>query len=188
MYELPPGAKPQVEMRVFSNGWAGADVEKQITAAVAGWNLGYQANMVSINAEFELCSPGTVVPLFPRLGELRILQPHVRIVAGLPLPPAGTLAKLYDDIVVSDRKWTEQLVGKPSRQEKRVALRTWAVALLVASSIKTIDAMREVCNILRVAEVTAVQFTGDRQRLVERVPEAQPYLYSKPPRAPLRDR
>jgi hypothetical protein len=182
-------------MRVFSNRWTGVDVEKRITSYVSdAQHSGGRDDRVEprpetslesvvIDVTFSFSPAGTeVTHPAPTIGVLKIAAPHIVVVVGLPLPPAGTIANLYDNNVRRERQWHERLTGAPVRQEKHVALRTWATGLLVASGCKTRDAMRDVCAIIGEDEVTQVQFTEDRLRLVERVPEAKPFLYAKPPR------
>jgi hypothetical protein len=103
--------------------------------------------------------------------------PYVEVLVPLPMPPPGTIAREYDAMVREQHAWHEQLPGGISKyQEKEVAIRTWAVGLLMASGRRHRDAMRDVCAVGVLAEVSQSCFGGDRRRLLERVPEARPYL------------
>ncbi len=192
------GSATRVELRVFSSGWTGAVVEQRIQSYIANptlaesWGERFEprpkrpAQSVSVHVDFRFVAAGAEVDVY-RLNSsgsstLPLALPHVLVHVGLPLPAPGIVAGLYDAVVIGDKKWNAALLGNANRQEKRVALRTWAVGLLLAAGRKVDTAMREVCAALQEPEVTQVQFVEDRRRLVERVPEAQPYLYQRPPR------
>jgi len=187
----------RVELRVFSNRWSGAGVEQNIVSYLTDlerrandgirelWFKPGESEVIRVAFTFVPTGSEATKP-FRSLA--RFALPHIVVVIGLPLPAAGTIAKLYNEIVLEKRQWGELLTGVPTQQEKRVALRTWAVGLLVGRGHGTIKAMREVCTVLGTPEVTSVQFTDDRRRLIERVPEAQPFLYNKPPRSPAQPR
>lgn len=188
------GLETRVELRVFSSAWSGAEAERRIQAYIQGplfsdgWGGRFDPQpprppeSVTVRVAFRFVAAHTEGDLFRPTGRPPLAHPHVLIDAGLPLPPSGTLAFLYDSIVRRERQWHLALAGAANRQEKRVALRTWAVGLLVASGRSTIDAIHDVCAALGEPEVTQVQFTEDRGRLIERVPEALSFLYAKPPR------
>lgn len=184
-----------VELRVTSAAWSGAAVEQRIrsyidTPQVAdNWGRRFDPSpprpkgSVSVRADFQLVTPGDdSCSLDSVFGRAPLALPHILVWVGLPLPAAGVLASLYESVVIGDKKWNLELQGVANRQERRVALRTWAVGLLVAGGRKTNLAMAEVCALLGEPEVTQVQFTEDRRRLVERVPEAKPFLYQRTPR------
>jgi hypothetical protein len=182
----------RVELLVFSNRWTGADIEERIRSYITDPNRGIdddgrrcwfgQAESIFVRVAFTFVPAGNAAPT-PFRSFRRFVRPHVVVVVGAPFPPAGTIAKLYDDNVVAKEQWDKLLAGTPKQQEKRVALRTWAVGLLVGSGHRTARAIRDVSDVLGEEEISQVQFTEDRRRLVERVPEAQPFLYAKPPRS-----
>jgi hypothetical protein len=190
------GWEDRIELRVLSNRWTGADVEARIIAYVAGPDSGYgdwqkrpwleaesSTESAVVRVAFAFAPAGSQsIGLALHVEPPTLALPHVIVTVAPPFPPPGTIATLYDDIVLRQRRWHERLAGIPTRQEKRVALRTWAIGLLVGAGRKTALAIREVSAILGEDEISQVQFTEDRHRLVERVPEAQPFLYAKPPR------
>jgi hypothetical protein len=185
----------------LSNRWTGADVEERIVAYLTDPQYGHgdwsrrlwfgptaSTESVVVRVAFEFAPAGSeVIDVFPRSEPLKFVQPHVVVTVAPPLPPAGTIAKLYDDIVLAQRQWHKDLAGAPTQQEKRVALRTWAIGLLVGAKRKTSYAISDVCEALGENWISEVQFTKDRRRLVERVPEAEQFLYDKPPRRPFAD-
>lgn len=198
----PPPSDAQedrVELRIVSNRWTGADVEERIMAYLkdpqfghGGWSRQHwpgtepSTDSMVVRVAFEFAPAGSeVFDMFRRSQPPTLALPHIVVTVAPPIPPAGAIAKLYDDIVLGQHRWHERLTGSPTRQEKRVALRTWAVGLLVGSGRKTSLAIRDVSEVLGEEEISQVQFTEDRRRLVELVPEAQPYLYAKPPRRSL---
>jgi hypothetical protein len=112
--------------------------------------------------------------------------PYVEVVIHRPAPPPGTLACDYEQVVRGEKQWHLTLPGGGTTQEKEVALRTWAVGLIMGAGIGFNAAMRQVCDRLDTPEVSQACFTSDRRRLVERVPEARPFLYArKEPPPPL---
>jgi len=189
--------------RVFSGAWDGAHVEGALRSAydeavdrAVGTALGEDESGetesagaaqsgasrapphggVSVQVDFSLVDD-------PRHADAAfgpaIRVPYVQVEVHLPLPPKGTIAREYDAIVRAHRRWHQLLPGGTSRQEKEVALRTWAVALLVAQGDRFPEAMRIVSMQAGVSEVSQARFGHDRQRLIERVPEAEPYLFAR---------
>jgi hypothetical protein len=190
------GWEERVKLRVFSNRWTGTDVEERIVSSVANPGTSYgdwmrrcwfgPEDVVAVRVAFEFAPAGTEVrDLDPSEEPLRLSLPHIIVTVAPPFPPAGAIARLYDDIVRGERQWHKRLAGAPTPQVKRVALRTWATGLLVGSGRKVDHAISDVCAVMNEPEVTSVQFTKDRLRLVARVPEAGRYVYDKPPRSPL---
>jgi len=105
--------------------------------------------------------------------------PFVLVTIPLPGPPAGVIAREYKALVCDQRGWHLGLPGGGTRQEKEVALRTWAVGLLMTHGMGFGEAMQIVCQGVGPVEVSQTRFGQDRKRLVERVPEAAPYLFAR---------
>lgn len=105
--------------------------------------------------------------------------PYVEVRIYLPLPPEGVLARQYDAVVRDRQQWHLALPGTTGAQDKEVALRTWAVGLLISDRRSFASAMREVHEAVGIPEVSQACFTADRKRLLERVPEARPYVYAR---------
>ena len=114
-------------------------------------------------------------------GAVRV--PCIEVVAHPPLPDAGDLARAYDEKAREANRLHESLPGRPTRREKEVALRTWAVGLLTAGGTDHKDAMRDIAKAMNREEVSQARFTEDRLNLLSRVPEATPYLYARGSRA-----
>jgi hypothetical protein len=105
--------------------------------------------------------------------------PFISVTLSLPLPPEGVIAHMYDTIVREQHKWHLELPGSESKQEKEVALRTWAVGLLQEGGDRFMDAMGAFASATGLIEVGQTRFGQDRARLLDRVPEAKPYLYAR---------
>ena len=105
----------------------------------------------------------------------------------LPFPPAGVIAILYDVIARDQHRWHERLPGEANRQQRRTAVRTWAVGLLVGAGVKTNLAIEKVAEVMGTDEDgsgdSQVRFIQTRKDLVARVPEAEAFLYA-PGKAP----
>lgn len=105
--------------------------------------------------------------------------PYVEVLVPYPPPPPGTVGREYDAVVRDRHQWHLLLPGAVSRQDKEVAVRTWAVGLLVGTGLRFGSAMRLVSHRCETPEVSQTRFTQDRKRLLERVPEATPYLFAR---------
>ena len=116
----------------------------------------------------------------PASTQLRVSQhelPFIMVTVALPAPPKGILALAYDGIVREQQRWHRELPGGASKQEKEVAIRTWAVGLLMADGMRAADALGVVATATNRHVVSHVRFGEDRKRLIMRVPEAAAYLY-----------
>jgi hypothetical protein len=116
----------------------------------------------------------------PASTQLRVSQhelPFIMVTLSLPPPPKGILALAYDGIVRAQEQWHLELPGGASKQEKEVAIRTWAVGLLMADGMRAADALGVVATATNRHVVSHVRFGEDRKRLIMRVPEAAAYLY-----------
>ena len=179
------GSESRVELRVFSAGWTGSDVERSLREYLARpWITDADReewapkpprppDSVAVHVDFQLKESEEVGDPWAGLGRERFAAPHVVVSVGLPLPPKGTVAELYDGIVRGYKGWHHDLRGVPNRQQTAVAVRTWAVGLLVGSGCKVNVAIRDVCERMGAEEVTQHKFGRDRDLLVERVPEAE---------------
>lgn len=182
-----PGDGARLHLRVFSGAWTGAQVEDELRRLAEARArrfvaaLGPALGEVAVRFAFSLVDAGRDPDGTPEDGRPR--PPYVEVVAPFPLPPAGVVAREYDALVRGDRRWHLGLPGGGSRQEKEVALRTWAVGLLVAAGEPFGDAMHTVAAKAGLAEVTQTRFGQDRLRLVERVPEAEAYVFAPRARA-----
>lgn len=102
----------------------------------------------------------------------------IELVIPLPLPDPEIISVSYA-LNVRSRGWhTELPGGTPTRQSKAVAIRTWAVGLLMAGGMAFFDAMWEVATIGDFEPRTQPRFIKDRSLLLTRVPEAQPFLFA----------
>jgi len=180
-FEGPPEDRETLLIAVHSGAWTGADVERKVVES-AEWSRGRDpedpASRATVRLQFRLLDgPSEESERVPYFRARR--YPCILLVVGFPLPPPGTVAREYDAIVRDQRQWHLALPGATSRQDKEVALRTWAVGLLVAAGVRFVAAMRDVCEAGQLGEVSQARFGQDRQRLVERVPEAAEYLFAR---------
>lgn len=179
--------------RVFSGAWDGTHVERALRASydeavdreVGAWlgeaappaeSPGTPRGGVSVQIDFSLIDDARLVDA--AFGPV-VRVPYVQVEVRLPLPPDGAIAREYDAIVREHRGWHRLLPGGTNRQEKEVALRTWAVALLMAQGDRFLEAMRSVSLHTGLSEASQPRFGVDRQRLLDRVPEAEPYLFAR---------
>lgn len=131
---------------------------------------------LELRVDFKLVTePPTEWPHTERHARVPFVEVRVR----RPPPPPGVVARQYDTVVREQQRWHLALPGAGGRQDKAVALRTWAVGLLVARGERFADAMRLAAEGAGVPEVSQSRFGQDRQRLLERVPEARVYLYAR---------
>lgn len=96
------------------------------------------------------------------------------------------IAAAYDAIAIQHHRWHTQLFGygAPQKQTVDVAIRTWAIGILIGAGIRQQDAIRQTFTRLELAgDLADAQWSVDRKNLIARVPEARPHLYS-PKRKP----
>jgi hypothetical protein len=106
--------------------------------------------------------------------------PSVVVVSKVPLPEPGTISMLFDRVVIDQKKWHLRLGGQVSKQTPLVALRTWAIGLLVNAGASVNDATILVADRGGIAWVTPPRFNQDRDMLLRRVPRAKPFLMQRP--------
>lgn len=107
-----------------------------------------------------------------------LTTPLIAFSINYPLPREGIIATLYNASVIQTEGWNKFLIGKETEVERHTVIRTWAIALLAVSGMKLRDAMREVENITGESTSDA-RFNVNRQKLIARVPEAKPFVFSR---------
>jgi len=190
-----PGGGVELHLRVYSGAWTGAQVEDELRRLADDAQVrrfvaapGPPEDGIAVRLAFAFVDGGGDLGDLAADGQPR--SPYVEVVAPVPLPPAGTVAREYDALVREARRWHLALPGGGSKQEKEVAVRTWAVGLLVAAGELFSEAMHAVAgredgapvghtraDRAGLTPVGQTRFGQDRQKLVERVPEARPYLF-----------
>lgn len=176
------GGMAQLHLKVFSGAWIGAQVEDELRRLASAQARRFVAEPESPADDIAL----RVAFAFIDGERISVKQaqdgapgaPYIEVIAHFPLPPVGAIAREYDALIRGERRWHLGLPGGGSRQEKEVAIRTWAVGLLVAAGDRFGDAMATACRAVGLAEVSQARFNQDRQKLTERVPEAAPYLFA----------
>src|SRR5215213_7055806 len=96
----------------------------------------------------------------------------------LPLPGWGVIAAAYD-AAVARHGWQVFLpLHSAVREEKNVALRTWGIGFLIGLGADFYGSRRDVLDALGEphATVTKTADAKNRTALLERVPEAEPFL------------
>jgi hypothetical protein len=178
------GERQTLTVKVYSGAWSGADVEAEVFRQGPDWTqwldgkeeASAQSEVVSLSVEFsfsdEQSAPASEGGAYSR-------DCYVRVGIPLPGPPPGVISREYEALVRQQRAWHLRLLGGGSRQDKEVALRTWAVGLLLADGTRFAEAMRLVSGRKEVGEVSQTRFGQDRQKLVERVPEAKSFLFQR---------
>ncbi len=180
---IPGGGTAQwATVLVSAATWTGDDVERHVRLANTWTHAplppGLGEGWTSVHLDLALIDDQARAATYWRAAALlRVPFVAVRVVA--PLPPSGAIAREYDAIVRDLHGWHLHLPGAGSRQDKEVALRTWGVALLLGAGRRFGTAMRMVCEAGRLIEVSQTRFGVDRQRVLERVPEARPFLLQR---------
>jgi hypothetical protein len=102
--------------------------------------------------------------------------PHVVVTVGYPPPSVHTIANAYDGYF-RDHPWLQlELGGGRSNEDKDIAIRTWSIGLLMREGLTFARAVRELEPVLGYLELSQAADLDARKRLIERVPEAKPYL------------
>ncbi len=179
--DLAGGSHRVVRLRVYSGAWTGQEVEDEVRRlAFARYDDLVQPatppDSIALHLRFEFVSEKQARKA--ALDDEPLRAPYVLVVAPLPLPPEKTIAREYEALVRHEHGWHLELPGSGSRQEKVVAVRTWAIGLLVHEGVPVNEAIDVVCLHLNLAPISQSCFGGDRKRLFERVPEAIPYLHA----------
>lgn len=194
-FEGRPGqdGETTATIRVFSSGWSGQDVEIRLRTFLE--KVGDQAIPGGLAPRPPWPTDATAVRVALRYleqedtsgqsaleGRSPFTAPHIAISVGLPLPAKGTLAHLYDTIARNERRWHERLPSA-NGQAVRVAIRTWAVALLAITEMSTTGAIVTVAELQGLGDgdddfpISRARFDKDRALLLKRVPEAREYLF-----------
>jgi hypothetical protein len=181
---LDGGREHVLRVKVFSGAWTGQEVEAEVRRQDperSTWLDGAvreapSDGAVRLAVEFAFTDE---CKAREESGGHPVRFPYVVVTTPLPVPPPGVISREYQALVCGQRKWHLALPGGGTRQEKEVALRTWAVGWLVAKGTRFGKAMREVCQLASFEEVSQTRFGEDRKHLLERVPEAKPYLYAR---------
>jgi hypothetical protein len=171
-------------VKIYSGAWTGSDVEAEVRRQDPDrlqWLDGDSdrkgtGNAVRLSVDFSFSDEADTTQ-----APVELTQRHRFVTVGIPLPgpPPGVIRREYEALVCEQQEWHRRLPGGGSRQDKEVAIRTWAVGLLVADGMRFPEAMRLVSKRDQIGEVSQARFGQDRQRLVERVPESNPYLFVK---------
>ncbi len=173
-----------LHLRIFSGAWTGADVEAEVRRQNLDRSMWLESGMPKEEPDGNV----RLVVDFAFVDEARARAeadgdsprfPYVLVTIPLPGPPVGVIGREYEALVCNQRGWHLALPGGGTRQEKEVALRTWTVGLLMTHGLRFGDAMRVVCQRTGLADVSQARFGQDRQRLIDRVPEAQLYLFTR---------
>jgi len=176
------GDRAQLHLRVFSGAWTGAQVEDELRRLASTQMRefvtapGAPVSDLAVRLAFSFVDGRGIPDDGGEDGSPG--SPYIEVIAGFPLPPAGAVAREYDALVRGERQWHQSLPGGGSRQEMEVAIRTWVVGLLVAAGDRFGDAMATACRGAGLVEVSQTRFNQDRQKLIERVPEAAQYLFA----------
>lgn len=112
----------------------------------------------------------------PTMPSPKLAFPFVLLEIHYPLPPQQVITAFYDAYVMERRQWHRELVGSVNRQSLEVAIRTWAVALLMAAGRKHYLAMSDVCGRLGIDGVSQPRYGQDRELLMRRVPELKKFI------------
>ena len=171
-------------LKIFSGAWTGAEVEAEVRRQDPDRAMWLEGDVPKDKPKGDV----RLVVEFAFVDEVRARAetredsarfPYVLVTIPLPGPPAGAISREYEALVRDQRRWHLGLPGGGTRQDKEVALRTWAVGLLMTHGLRFVDAMHAVCQRTGLADVSQARFGQDRQRLIDRVPEAAPFLFTR---------
>jgi hypothetical protein len=177
-----------LQLKVFSGTWTGSQVEdevrRQAPQRLGIWDSddALDGRLTSLHVDIRFTFVAAEEPS-DWLPEERDRGAYILVEVPIPLPPVESIAREYDGIVRGTNKWHESLPGVRSIQDNVVALRTWSVGLLMSDGASFAEAMASTSRRLNVLEVTQTRFGQDRKRLLERVPEAETYLFVRQARA-----
>jgi hypothetical protein len=169
--------KPVVFVRVFSPAIRGEHLEVILENRLPPHDASSD-DPVAMTCRFALSTTDELSKQL-RGTHTSVVPPHIEIMASLPIPP-GFVGREYDALVRHDRQWHLQLVGTETPQDKVVAIRTWAIALLMKEGLSFARALRALELVLE-SEMDYLDLSqeADRQarnRLLQRVPEAKACL------------
>jgi hypothetical protein len=174
---------PILRLKVFSGAWTGKHVEEEARRTVNASRYGSleapHGTYVDVSVRLSFAFGDEARARGEATSDDHPRFPYILVEVPLPLPPEQTIAREYEALVRVQRGWHLDLPGSGSRQEKEVAIRTWTIGLLVATGMAVNDAIEIMHLQLNLGDITQTRFGQDRKRLLERVPEAGPYLFSR---------
>lgn len=109
--------------------------------------------------------------------------PNIWVTVQMPLPPEGIIAANYDAIARRQHEWNLSLRGSEKNPTNEAAIRSWAVGLLTNDGMSVREAINHVVALMGLgpdAGYSETRFNQDRKELLDRVPEARPFVYKKP--------
>ena len=106
-------------------------------------------------------------------------RPYVSVTATLPLPAPAAIGAAYDAVVRGQRRWHLRLGDAGTEQDVTVAIRTWAIGLLMHEGLTFQDARTALAKLLGPNLPGQEADRQARNKLVERVPQAAACVRSK---------
>jgi hypothetical protein len=175
----------RVQIFVYSQKARGEDLEEimsRLRELSGDSETRWASLQISLNVDFRLrrkphllrkSSAGPVA--LPSGGPF----PNIIITLHRPLPPKGVLGREYDALVRNEWKWHEDLPGGGTKQDKEVAIRTWAIGLLMKEGLSFSAALRALESPDEPIDLSQEADRQARNRLIERVPDAERYLVTR---------
>jgi hypothetical protein len=120
---------------------------------------------VSVHIDFELMKE----PPLQRHPRWIHTTPCIVVTAGPPLPPEGVIGREFDALVQDRLRWHLELPGSGSKEETSVAIRTWAIGLLMREGDSFQKALRELEPVMGYLELSQEADRQARNRLFSRV-------------------
>jgi hypothetical protein len=111
--------------------------------------------------------------------DVTIWPPMVVISVAEPLPPRELIAEYYDRVVIAQHGWNKHLLGASNGQSVATSIRTWAIALLMASGLTYNEASRVAhtpAGPIDQREVSQKVYNENKVALINRVDEAKDYI------------
>jgi hypothetical protein len=176
---------PTLGLKVFSGAWTGKQVEAELRRMATYAERWHPIERKELDETVKIRVSFAFADETQARADARSDDPprfpYVLVEAPLPLPPEKTIEREYDVLVREQRHWHRALPGGENRQEKEVAVRTWTLGLLIRQGETFNHAQAAMHERLQLGDITQTRFGQDRKRLIERVPEARPYLFAADP-------
>lgn len=152
-------------------------------AATSEFSLQLTVDLVTVGTEEDDVYQSTLLPDVGAISEDQLIltthgtipPPFVRVVIGYPWPPAEVLAWNYDVARLLHPEWRIAWGEDPTAaraQGAEVAIRTWAVSLLMAAGLSHRKAMDRVCTSCGFRPIERPGWHNQRTELRQRVPQA----------------
>lgn len=190
----------QLAIGVTDGSWTGTDVVKALHRWTRDMRLRKDPYWLEIERDAEIersVDHLNIISSFKSRGEFELPVPewldplkhdrtvfidHAMIVLHIayPLPPDEVIEAYFNSVIVDQLQWTRRITPRSNGQKPLSAIRGWAIGLLHTSGMTQDEAIRAVTDRLGLSTFTATTFANDRNAILDRVPEAEWHLMTRP--------